>query len=63
MKGRRHAITSWRTYVDGMQIGSGYTTENQALEVALDFIKHLGDESSHLTIEIKPSYAPIWELV
>jgi hypothetical protein len=46
-----------------MQIGSGYASEAEALETALDFIKHLGNEDSHLAIEIKPSYAPIRELV
>ena len=63
MAGKKPTITSWRSCVDGMQIGSGYASEAEALETALDFIKQLGDEDSHLAIEIKPSYAPIRELV
>jgi hypothetical protein len=46
-----------------MQIGSGYTSENQALEAVEEFIEHLGDGNSHLAIEIKPSFVPIREFV
>ena len=63
MKGQKPKITSWHAFVDGKQIGSGYSTEAQAREAAQEFIEHLGDGSSHLTIEIKASYAPIRELV
>lgn len=63
MKGQKPKVTSWRAFVDGKQIGTGYTSETQALEVAQDYIEYLGDENAHLAIEIKPSFVPIRKLV
>ncbi|MGK0239428.1 MAG: hypothetical protein ACI92G_002903 [Candidatus Pelagisphaera sp.] len=63
MAGKKPKITSWRAFVDGKQIGSGYESKSQALEVAQDYIEYLGDENAYLTIEAKPSFIPIRKLV
>ena len=57
MKGRKWPkVTSWRAFVDGKQIGSGYATELQALEAAQEYIEN--EPGAHTLPYVKPSFAP-----
>lgn len=63
MKSVRPQITSWRAFVDGKQIGSGYASEIQALEAAQDFIENEGGGPTLPEIDVKPSFVPNREFV
>ena len=63
MKGQKPAVTSWRAFVDGMQIGSGYASELQAIEVAQELVESQPGNYTLPVIKAMPSYAPIRELV
>jgi hypothetical protein len=63
MKGQKPTITSWRAFVDGKQIGSGYASEIQALKAAQEFIENEVDGNELPFIDVKPSFVPIRELV
>ena len=64
MKGKKWPkVTSWRAFVDGKQIGSGYASELQAIEAAQEIIENQPDGYPLPVIKAMPSYAPIKELV
>ena len=63
MKGQKPTVTSWRACVDGKQIGSGYSTEIQALKAARDFLENEVDGNELPFIDAKPSFVPIRKLV
>ena len=63
MKGNQPKVTTWRAIVDGKQIGSGYATKFQALVAANSFIENEGGGHTLPEIDVKPSFAPIRELV
>ena len=56
-------IASWRAFVDGKQIGSGYASEVQALEAAQEFFEKEAGGHTLPDIDVKPSFVPIPELV
>jgi hypothetical protein len=63
MKGQKPKITSWRAFVDGKQIGSGYTSETQAIEAAQEFTESQPENYTFPAIMAMPSFSPIRELV
>ncbi len=63
MQSVRPQITSWRAFVDGKQIGSGYASEIQAIEAAQEFIAKRAGGHTLPEIDVKPSFVPNRELV
>lgn len=58
MKGQKPKITSWRAFVDGKQIGSGYASKFQANQAAKHLIKKKIGVNAHVAIDVRPSYSP-----
>ena len=59
MKGQKPKITSWRAFVDGKQIGSGYASRMQALEASQAFVSEYADAPHTVpAIELRPSFVP-----
>jgi hypothetical protein len=63
MKGQKPTVTSWRAFVDGKQISSGYTSETQAIEAAQEFLENEVDGNALPPIDVKPSFVPTRKLV
>ena len=63
MKGQKPTVTSWRAFVDGKQIGSGYASKLKAIEAAQGFTESQPENYAYPAIMAMPSFSPIEELV
>ena len=62
MKGQKPKVTSWRAFVQGKQIGTGYASETEALEAARRHFEKEEDGGSVLPdIDARASFLPIPE--